>query len=209
VPELLPPSRKRVREARALGLRPRTDLLRLAALALLLASSLELWPLAVRWLSDRLASAFAGLLEFDGPGLAAGAGAGLLVMLGVGLLVVVLVVSRRPARQALGVGAEATQLPDWIAITLMLVALGLLLLANHGVLATAARSVDASPEALTHAWLAWVRRGLLALALVAAGVGLIERQLSARQLWRALHQTPAQARAEARAAGRRAPRKSW
>lgn len=203
MPELLPPSRKRAREARALGLRPRSGHLPLAGLALLLAWLLELWPRAVGWLSDQLALGMVGGFEGD----VAERGLGALFGVGVVLVIVVMIVIMKApqarARRALGVAPEAEQIPPWIALTLVAVALVLIVIASRGALAGAARSVDASPEALAHVWLAWVRRGLLALAVVAAGVGVIERQISARQLWRALHQTPAQAREEARASARR------
>ena len=207
MPELLPPSRRRVRAARALGLRPQSGLLPLAGLALLLASLLGLWPWLVGWLSDQLARAFAGSLALDTSELAAGSAAGLLVLLAVGMIAAVSVAPHARARRALGVAPEAALAPPWLMLALSIAALMLIVIATRGALAGAARSVDASPEALTHAWLAWLRRGLLALAVVAACVGVIERQLSARRLWRALHQTPAQAREEARASGLRAPRK--
>lgn len=207
MPELLPPSRRRIRAARALGLRPRSGLLPLAAVALLLASLVGLWPWVVGWLSDQLARAFAGSFALDMSTLVASAGAGLLVLLAVGMIAAVSSAPRAGARRALGVAPEAARTPPWLTLALVIAALTLIAIASHGALAGAARSVDASPEALTHAWLAWLRRGLLALAVVAAGVGAIERQLSARRLWRALHQTPAQAREEARASGSSAPRK--
>jgi len=207
MPELLPPSRRRVRAARALGLRPQSGLLPLAGLALLLASLLGLWPWLVGWLSDQLARAFAGSLALDTSELAAGSAAGLLVLLAIGMIAAVSVAPHARARRSLGVAPEAALAPPWLMLALSIAALILIVIATRGALAGAARSVDASPEALTHAWLTWLRRGLLALAVVAACVGVIERQLSARRLWRALHQTPAQAREEARASGLRAPRK--
>jgi hypothetical protein len=189
-------------------MRPRSGLLLLASLALLLVALLELRPLAVRWLSDQLALAFTRPLALDSLGLTVGSGVVALALLGLGLVLAVSVGPRARARQALGVSPDAGQLPPWIAMLLVAAALSLIVIASRGALAGAARSVDASPEALAHAWLAWVRRGLLTLAGVAGCVGLIERQLSARQLWLALHQTPAQAREEARASGLR-PRRKW
>src|SRR5690606_24965360 len=117
------------------------------------------------------------------------------------------VAARARARRALGVVPQAEPIPGWTAAALILLALVLSATVSVGLVAGAARSVDASPEALAHVWIAWVRRGLLGLAAAALSVGLIERRISARRLWRALHQTPAQARREARAAGRRAPRR--
>ncbi|MFO7566529.1 MAG: hypothetical protein R6X02_28055 [Enhygromyxa sp.] len=203
----LPPSRKRARAARALGLRPRSGLMVLAGLGLGLAGLLELGPLvAARWLSARLELGFTRGPELDLPELAAGSGAALLALLGIGLIAAVSLGPRRRARRALGVDPQAEQLPAGIIVALTLVALGLSVGLSLGVLAGAARSVEASPESLAHAWLGWLGRGLLGLALAAGSVGVIERLVSARRLWQGLHQTPTQARAEARAAGRRAPR---
>ncbi|HLT34710.1 MAG TPA: hypothetical protein VK034_00460 [Enhygromyxa sp.] len=204
--QLLAPSHKRVRAARALGLRPRSGLLVLAGLALLVAALLELWPLAVRWLSARLEHAFVGLVLTDRAELAAGSGAGLLALLGLGVIAAVGVADRARARRALGVAPQVEPIPSWIAAALILLALGLSATISVGILAGAARSVDASSDALAYAWIAWVRHGLLGLAAAAVSVGVIERWISARRLWRALHQTPAQARREARATGKRAPR---
>lgn len=204
--ELLPPSRKRVRAARALGLRPRSGLLMLSAVALLLVALLELRPLAVGWLSDQLVLAFRDPLALDTASLTASLGVVLLALLGVASMLAAGVRSDARAREPLHIPPRAEQLPGLITVTLVGVALILIVIASRGALAAAARSVDASPEALAHVWLAWVRRGLLTLAVVAACVGVIERQLSARRLWLALHLTPAQAREEARASGRRPAR---
>jgi hypothetical protein len=203
----LPPSRKRAHAAWALGLRPRSGHLLLAAFALLLASLLEQWPSVARWLSDRLVLAFTRPLTVDVASLAVGSGVVLLGLLGLGGVAAVSWAPRRRALRALGVAPAAERIPAWISLALVSVALALIVVSSRGLLAGAARSVDASPEALTHAWIAWARRGLLTLAVVTAGIGMIERRLSARRLWRGLHQTPAQAREEARASGGRPPRR--
>lgn len=204
--ELLPPSRKRVRAAWAVGLRPRSRLLVLGGIALVLASALELTPVVAGWLSHRLVLAFdPGSLTPDRAGLAAGSGAALLALLGIGVIAAVGLGPRGRARRALGVAPQAEQLPGWLTATLILLAVATSVAINRAVLAGAARSVDASPEALAHAWSAWVRHGLLGLAVAAVSVGVIELLISGRRLWRALHQTPAQARLEARADSRRAP----
>lgn len=204
---LLPPSRKRVRAARALGVRPRSGLLMLAAVASLLVALLELRPHAERWLSDQLALAFTRGLALDSASSTASLGVVLLALLGAASMIAVGVRSHARAHEAIHIPPRAEQLSGWITVTLVGLAVVSIVIASRGALAAAARSVDASPEALAHVWSDWVRRGLLTLAVVAACVGVIERQLSARRLWLALHQTPAQAREEARASGRRPARK--
>lgn len=209
--ELLPPSPQRIRDARAQGLRPRSGLLVLAGLALTMWALLELEPVPIaasslsRWLalgfaeplgrveaiafgsSDRASLCVAGLL-------------GLLALLGASMIVGF---GRAPARRKLQIAPGAESVPAGFAVLFCVAALGLGVVAGLPVLASAARSVDAGPQALTVVWIAWARRGLLALALICAGVGVIERLVSDWSLWRALHSTRAQAREDARAAGRR------
>lgn len=188
-------------------MRPRSGLLRLALLALVLASLLELWPLAARWLSAQLALAFTRPLALPLELPKQTAITGLLVLLGVAGVLSAFLADRARARQKLAVPPNAEHVHPCISLLLVAVAAMLIVVSTRPALAGAARSVDASLEALTHVWIAWLQRGLLTLAAIAASVGVIEQRLAARRLWRALHQTRAQARDEARAAGLRAPRR--
>jgi hypothetical protein len=198
VPRLLPPSPKRVRSARALGLRPRAGALTLAGVALGLTALLELVPHGVGWLSDQLGSVARGSVTGVSWDRAAWSGVGLLLLL-VGLTIpVVIMAPRRRARRSFDVGPEIETIPVGFMVGLVVVAIVVITASSQAAIAGAARSVDASAGALASVWLAWIRRGLLALAAAALGVGVIERLLSARQLWQGLHQTQAQARRERR-----------
>ncbi len=205
VSRLLPPSAKRARSARALGLRPRSGLLTLAGIASIFGALLGPRPIVVQWLSNQLNSVFSqphsGLAA--GPGLADGSAAGLLALLGALTIAVVAVAPRRRARRALDVGPEAETIPVGVAVVLTLAATLVIVALDLPLLAGAARSADATTGALATVWIAWIRRGLFALAVGAAAVGLIERRISGRRLWRGLHQTLAQARREARSASAR------
>lgn len=77
-----------------------------------------------------------------------------------------------------------------LALPAVAVVLGL------GVIAGAARAVDASPAGLQALWLAWLRNMLLGTGGVMLVAGVIDRTLARRRLWRALHRTIAEARAE-------------
>jgi hypothetical protein len=80
-----------------------------------------------------------------------------------------------------------------------LVGAGLLALAAvalGGAPAGAARAVDASGEGLSVLWLAWLRRGLVAIGLVSLVAALTDLWLGKRALWRALHQTRAEVQAQ-------------
>lgn len=203
--QLQAPTPRRVQDARASGLRPRSRLLVVAGLALVLAGLLGLWPLAVAWLSDQWAfdTPVSTRLPVEIPWMS-GAGLGILV-LGSIVVAAALGAGRRgravvlPARAGRELGRDAEILLVLVSFGL---GVGVVVLVNAGLLAASARAVDASVAGLERVWLSWLRRGLFALAGVALGLGLVERRLSARRLWRALHQTPAQARAEARTGGR-------
>jgi len=203
VSDLLPPSPQRVRAAHDLGLRPRSPLLVLAGFALLVWALLGLTPLAAAWLSNALALAFAGPPALGSPALARSSGLGLLALLGAILLATLGLGPRRRKQRALGVGPNADATRSWIALAICGLGLGLAVALGLPVLASAARSVDASPEGLALAWLAGTRWGLLALAMIAGSVGVIERRVAAATLWRALYLTREQAREQARAAGSR------
>lgn len=72
-----------------------------------------------------------------------------------------------------------------------------------GVLAGAARSVDASEAGLTLLWLAWAERAATVLAVALGLAAAVELLLDHRERGRRLWQTPQQALDEARAAGGR------
>jgi hypothetical protein len=203
VSDLLPPSPQRVRAARDLGLRPRSPLLVLAGLALVVWALLGLMPLAAAWLSNALVLAFAGPPALASPALARASGLALLALLGAILLATLGLGPRRRKQRALGIRPDAETIPSWIAQAICALGLGLVVALGLPVLAGAARSVDASPEGLALAWIAWTRWGLLALAMIAGCVGVIERRVAAARLWRALHLSREQARAQARAANSR------
>lgn len=169
----------------------------LAGIAWIAGASLGLMPSAVEWLSDQLASAFVGWPRM--PGLELWFGAALLGLVCLLAIAVVIAAPRARARRALAADPNGETIPAGPVVALIVAAAIVITLACIDTLAGAARSVDASTSALTTAWLTGVRRGLFALAGAAAGVGVIERLVSARRIWRGLHQTPAQARREARA----------
>ncbi|PRP90924.1 hypothetical protein ENSA5_59990 [Enhygromyxa salina] len=206
----VPPSQRRLRSARAAGLRPRSRGLVLAGLALIVWAVFG--PLAglgagaPAWLGAALDGAFAGRVPV--PPDPAPLAAALAALLGGGGIAVVVLGGRRRSRRELGVDPEIGEIPPglglaWCVGALVLVAGGLL-----PALAGAARSVDAElggGASLWVVWAGWSGRGLLTLALVAALVGVIERLVSARRLWQGLHLTRAQARERARASGDRRP----
>lgn len=69
-----------------------------------------------------------------------------------------------------------------------------LVLALRGVIAGAARGVDASEAGLTTLWVEWARRALLAAGLVSLAAAVIEVVALRAALRRALYQTRAEAR---------------
>jgi hypothetical protein len=201
-----------LREARAAGLRPRAPTLHLASAALLVWLVVHtLGSRAPAWLDARLAAALDGsapevgvrLVPTLGPALdPVVVGAISIAVLVGGAALVRMAAGRRVSPRALGVSPSIGEIPAWLSLASCVAALGLLGAWLRPALAGAARSVDApGPGALAAVWGAWLSRGLLALALVAAAVGVIERLVSARRLWQGLHLTRAQARERARASG--------
>ncbi len=190
MPGPLPPSQERVRRARALGVRPSSTLLVLAGIALGCAALLELAPVLGEWLSDQLRSALGGGSPRPRSGLAGACGVLLLGLLGGLVMAIVLVGSRRRGRARLRVEPEAAMVPGSVLVVVVAVGVVLVVALNLGLVAGAARAVDASGEGLQVVWFAWLRRALLSVCAVAAGGGVIERLLSARRLWVALHYRP-------------------
>jgi hypothetical protein len=185
-------------------LRPRAPALVLAGWALILWAVVErLAPRAPAWLGARLEGAFAGqdpALGLDPRPLALG----LLALLGVGAGVALVFGGRRSSPRSLGVSTRLGEIPPWLALGSCVAALVVLVANLRPALAGAARSVDAGGvSALWGVWFGWLGRGLLALAAVAAALGVIERLASARSLWQGLHLTRTQARERARASGER------
>jgi hypothetical protein len=197
------PSQRRLRDARAAGLRPRSSLLSLAGLAMSAA-------LAIAWLGPRAIGWFATALELA---LAGGHvpppdtgmfGAVLLGLLACGTVVAVLVVGRRPTPRSLGVSSALGEVPPWLTVLSSIAAIVLLGAWLRPVVAAAARGVDVGDVATAwRLWSTWIGRGLLALACVAVGLGLLERFIAGRRLWLGLHLTRAEARERARASGER------
>lgn len=200
---MLPPNQGRLRDARAAGLRPRSSLLGLAAVALLGAGLLAwLGARAPGWLGRSLERAFVGA-ELDVPD-ATLSTALLLGLLGGLVAVAVTLAGRRPSPRSLGVAPTLGEIPIWLTLVSCIAALVLLGVGLRPVVAAAARGVDVA--GVSGAWLlwsTWLGRGLLSLAMVMGLLGVIERLISARLLWQGLHLTRAQARERARASGER------
>ena len=128
-------------------------------------------------------------------------GAGWLLA-GLGLVAMGLLLRRVGAvstRDAQGLGAAAVAPGFWlrlIVVALVLIGLGS---AFDGVMAGAARGVDASTAGLSALWIGWAMKLCAGLALalgLAAGVDLL---LDQRDRWTRLFQTQEQRRAHARA----------
>lgn len=184
----VPPGPARARLARAAGLRPRSPWLVPSALCLGLAAAL---PTLGASLAAVMRAGLAGQVPdlevrvFETGSIALVASAGLTVAAvaatgGLGWV--------GPAR--LGRVGKVAGSPGWLALVVALA----LVLALRGVMAGAARAVDASPAGLAALWSAWPRRALAAAGcagLVAAVVDLLRAQAAIR---RALHQTPSEAR---------------
>lgn len=181
----------------------------------LAAASLLVWAvfewLAVRGPAD-LAAALAGAFGRAGSASAGPAPAMDASHLAVGAYVVLvaatvtayLIVGRRPRPRSLGVSPSLGEIPPATSLVIGVLALLSLLASMRVGLATAARAADAPGlDALWCVWSSWLRRALLALAIICAGLGVVERLLAARRLWQGLHLTRAQAREQARASGRR------
>lgn len=199
----LPPSPARVRRAWRAGLRPRSRWPWLAAAGGLVAVAIDAWPVATGGWSGPVPGAVEPSAWLGTA--AAGLGA---VLLAAGL-------------GRVGLGAALRQL-GWIsaaerrrlharpAAPSMLARLGLasaaalgLGLALAGVLAGAARSVDASEAGLRALWLGWAVEVVVALAVVAGLVGAAELLIDRHERGWRLRQTPRQVAAEAQTAGGR------
>jgi hypothetical protein len=203
VSEMVPPNQGRLRDARAAGLRPRAPMLSLAIVALLGTGTLAwLGARAPEWLAAALERAFVGASP-------AAPDASLCATLLLGLLgtcaaVLAIVSSRRPTPRSLGVSPTLGEIPPWLTFVSCLVGLALLAAWLRPVVAAAARGVDVGGvDGTWRLWSTWLGRGLLSVAVVAAGLGVIERLISARLIWQGLHLTRAQARERARASGER------
>lgn len=127
--------------------------------------------------------------------------AGLVVIVGALVLRRLGGVSQRDGQ---GLGAAAASPGFWlrlVVVALMLVGLGS---AFDGVLAGAARGVDASAAGLTTLWVEWAAMVCLGLALASALAAGVDLLLDQRDRWLRLFQTQEQRRAEAHAARSRA-----
>lgn len=178
----------------------------------LAAASLLVWAV-FEWLAVRgpasLAAALAGAfgraeaepaLAMDASHLAVG----VYVVLVAATVTASLIVGRRPRPRGLGVSPSLGEISPSTSLVLGVLALLSLLAIMRVGLATAARAADAPGlDALWCVWSSWLRRALLAVAIICAGLGVVERLLGARRLWQGLHLTRAQAREQARASGRR------
>lgn len=187
------PSRARVALAARAGLRPWSPWLVPAALCLVAAAAVpEELPA-----SAALRAAWAG----DAGGLRDMVFGTWSIVLGGALVVAVAAVA---ASGGLGWRADAGRLGrvgeiERALLVQALVGAGSLALAAvvlGGVVAGAARAVDASGEGLAVLWLAWLRRGLVAIGLSSLVAAVIDLALGKRAIWRALHQTRAEVRAQ-------------
>ncbi len=96
------------------------------------------------------------------------------------------------ARRGLAVGPLRSGLRGALALIVPVVVAGLL----AGVCAGAARAVDASEAGLWALYRAWSQRLLLGVGGGLLLVGLVDRALARRRLWRALHRTPGELRGD-------------
>jgi len=194
-----PPDPGRLRAARAAGLRPRASWLGLAllalGLALLVPSSLEL-PAA--WLARQLERAFEGSpRDAIGSGPLASLPRGIgLALLAASLLALIALRLGSAPRLPLRPAIDPRRAQIGVATRIGLCSLGILisLWMLAPVVAAAARSVDAPPDALAILWSTWLRRALLVVSASAGAIALLEWLASARALWLALHTTPEQDR---------------
>ncbi len=203
MPDLIAPSQRRLRDARAAGLRPRSPLLSLAGLAVIGAMAVAwLGTRPIWWLGAALEHAFAGR-DLPLPDAQAFGGM-LLALLAIGTVLAVVLLGPRPTPRSLGVSPALGGVPTWLTMLSCLAAIALLGASLRPVVAAAARGVDVGDIAVAwKLWTTWIVRGLLALACVAALLGVVERLVSARRLWLGLHLTRDQARDRARASGER------
>jgi hypothetical protein len=168
----------------SLGLRPRSSHLHLAGVALLLLAVLErgsAWSFDPHARANLLAEVSAGAW----PSSAAWIGGGGLLALCLALITAVVLVGPQ-ARVAASVRAgERASSPARLAASVLAGVVALALLGT-GLLAAAARSVDASDASLLAIWATWLGRGLLAVIGAATLVGLGEWWIAARRLRAAL-----------------------
>ncbi len=209
VPSIAPDSR-RLAQAHAAGLRPGSRWLRVAAhgLALVL-----LAPWLTSGLLGQTRALWRAVFVLGTPSweLALTASARALALLGAGVLGAAVVAELAVAivTRALGPRASARGLRrlgrvgSWRRRYGALHLIGLLLLGvlammavGTGLVAGAARAVDASPRGLELLWSTWWSRALVTCAGLLAVLGALERRLGAHARWRALHQTYEERRRE-------------
>lgn len=179
------PDPRRLARAQRAGLRPGSPWLMPGALCLALAAGLRWYGPAVM---ETWRAAWSG-------GLAGGAAIGELVITlmiaaaVVSVLVAVLTgtlgwIDTR-AREGLAVGSLRSEARG--ALALVVPVLVVVLLA--GVIAGAARAVDASEAGLSALWWAWSQRLLVGVGGLLLVAGVVDRALGRRRLWRALHRS--------------------
>ncbi len=197
----IPPSARRLREAWRAGRRPRAPWLGIGT------RCLSLWlllvgggPLLGRAVGPAMRAAWQGdLLPWMGMSTALILTVGL-ALLGADLLAAVLGGSLGPVRRTRVGDADPVGAPPAARAALGLIALFVVVAAAMGVVAGAARGVDASGDGLEGLYRAWLQRVLALGALGGLGLGAVERLLAERRRFDALHLTPEQAREEQRRA---------
>ncbi len=97
----------------------------------------------------------------------------------------------------------AVVLRPWppVALVLGLSVLVATVVVHTGVLAGAARAVDASQKGLSVLWWSWIPRVLWGTGCILIVAGAIELALLRRRRWLVLHQSPREARQEQRTLG--------
>lgn len=208
------PDPRRLAQAHAAGLRPTSRWLRLSAHAVVIVL-LAPWAIATVtadlgqcWRGAMDTGAGAGAVECSLPGLAAVVGA-LLLAVALAELAVASLTGRagqldRARRGRLGrVGSWREHGGAAHLVLALLVGALLYALLGAGLVAGAARAVDAGTEGLAALWSGWWSRALVVTALALAAAGLAERHLSARARWSALHQTFEERAAQLRERGGR------
>lgn len=184
----VPPGPARVRLARAAGLRPRSPWLVPSALCLALAAAL---PSLGAGLARAMRAGLDGrqhdleVMVFE---------TGSIGLVGVVVIAVAVIAASGGLgwvrRVKLGRVGEIAGSPGWLGVLVLLA----LVLALRGVVAGAARSVDASPVGLVALWCEWPRRALTAIGCAGLVAAVIELARGRAELRRALRQTPAEAR---------------
>ena len=195
MPDLrVPPSRARVALAHRAGLRPSSPWLVPSALCLALAAALPDAPGGAA--PGRLTAALAGA-DVHGLGAMVFEAWSIVLAAAAGLAVAAVAATGGlgwTRRARLGrVGAVAGP-SGWLALAVLV----LLALALRGAVAGAARSVDAEAAGLAALWLAWLRRGLVAVGCVGAIAAALDLARAGAAIRRALFQTPDEARERGR-----------